>query len=124
MPGSEEEDRFEVEGSKLPGDAVAISYECSEGISRTFRLTVEFTTEDAHFDAEACLGSQVSLVLRRGFETRRIIDGVVQEVSFRRFERDKCTCRCNRDPCCSARSIGQRNGRVASRSIRRSDEFR
>jgi len=89
MPGTEEEDRFELQGSKLPSDAVAVSYECAEGISRSYRLSVEFTTEDAHFDAEACLGSQVSLLLRRGVEIQRIIDGVVQEVSFRRVERDR-----------------------------------
>lgn len=89
MPGTEEEDRFELEGSKLPSDAVAIAYECAEGISRSYRLSVEFKTEDPNFDAEACLGSQVSLLLRRGAEVQRIIDGVVHEISFRRVESDK-----------------------------------
>src|SRR5450432_177853 len=82
----EEEDRFQLEGAKLPSDAVAVAYECAEGVSRCFRLSVEFATHDEDFDAESCLKSQVSLVLRRGAETQRIVDAVVQDVSFRRVE--------------------------------------
>jgi len=89
MPITEEEDRFELAGDKLPSDAVAVSYECAEGVSRCYRLSVEFATEDAGFDAEACLGSQVSLLLRRGAAVQRIIDGIVQEVSFRRVEGER-----------------------------------
>jgi len=89
MLGTEEEDRFELEGDKLPSDATAVSYECAEGVSRCYRLSVEFSTQDASFDAEACLGSQVSLFLRRGVAVQRIIDGIVQEVSFRRVEADR-----------------------------------
>ncbi|HEY2407246.1 MAG TPA: type VI secretion system tip protein TssI/VgrG [Polyangiaceae bacterium] len=85
----EEEDRFELEGAKLPTDAVAVAYECREGVSRCYRLDVEFATREADFDAESCLKSQVSLLLRRGGGTKRIIDAVVQEVSFRRVVGDR-----------------------------------
>jgi type VI secretion system secreted protein VgrG len=81
-----EEDRFELEGAKLPSDAVAVAYECAEGVSRCYRLSVEFATRDADFDAEACLKSQISLVMRRGAEVQRVVDGIVQEVSFRRVD--------------------------------------
>jgi hypothetical protein len=58
------EDRFEVRGAKLPDDAKAVAYRAYEPVSRPFELTVEFSTEDADFDAEACLKSQLSLVVR------------------------------------------------------------
>jgi type VI secretion system secreted protein VgrG len=83
------EDRFEVRGAKLPADATAVTYRAYEAVSRPYELHVEFWTEDADFEADACLKSQLSLILLRGPEVRRFIDGVIQEITFERVRNDK-----------------------------------
>jgi type VI secretion system secreted protein VgrG len=68
-------------GEALPSDIVVRRFESRERISSLFEASVEFATEDVHFDAEAALRKSALLTIRTP-QHERVVHGIVDEVHF------------------------------------------
>lgn len=73
----------------MPADAVVVSYEALEVISRPFEVEVEFYTRDPGFDVESCVKTPMLLKVVDEKGGTRFFHGVVDRAAFARFAQDR-----------------------------------
>ncbi|HEY8086719.1 MAG TPA: type VI secretion system tip protein TssI/VgrG, partial [Polyangiaceae bacterium] len=73
----------------MPADAVVVSYEAFEELSRPFELEVDFYTKDAGFAADACVKTALLLKVVDDRGRARFFHGVCDRAQFARFTGDR-----------------------------------
>ena len=70
----------------LPGDALVSAYTATEGLSRPYRVMVDFSTADRDFDVDVLLRARSCLSVSHAANgSQRFFDGLVSEAGFERL---------------------------------------
>src|SRR5688572_8986621 len=80
---------FTLRGAKLPDDVQTVQYRAREAISRPYEVEVEFYTEDADFDARACLRSSMVLTVIQEHGNTRFFHGICHAITFIRHQNER-----------------------------------
>ncbi len=67
---------------KLPADASVRRFSSDEGVSKPYRMTIEFATEDAGFVVKDLLKQRAGATLVDGGGKQRLLDGIVERAEF------------------------------------------
>jgi type VI secretion system secreted protein VgrG len=78
-----------LRGAKLPDDVQTVDYRAREAISRPYEVEVEFYTEDASFDANACLRSSMVLTVIQEHGNTRFFHGICHSIAFERHQHER-----------------------------------